>query len=55
MLRNHKHEPEKLEKDNYDNMYKIIGIIDSHYIVQSPKGFKKVNISGTFKKILMMK
>ncbi len=33
-------EPEKLEKDN-NNLYRIIGIIDDHYIVQTPKGFKK--------------
>ncbi len=28
-------------------MYRIVGIIDSHYIVQTSKGFKKVKISGT--------
>ncbi len=31
-------------------MYKIIGIIDGHYIVQTPKGLKKVKISGTDKR-----
>jgi len=33
-------EPEKLEKEE-NNMYRIVGIIDSHYIVQTPKGLKK--------------
>ncbi len=32
------------------NMYRIVGIIDGHYIVQTPKGLKKVKISGTDKK-----
>ncbi len=42
-------EPEKLDKAN-NNMYRIIGIIEGHYIVKTPKGFKKVMISGTDKK-----
>ena len=54
MSQKHQPEPEKLEKEN-GNMYRIIGIIDSHYIVQTPKGFKNVKVSGTDKKILMMK
>ena len=36
-------EPEKLEKEN-NNMYRIIGIIDGHYIAQTPKGLKKVKV-----------
>ena len=40
--------PEKLEKENNNNMYRniyiIIGIIDGHYIVQTPKGLKKVKV-----------
>ncbi len=31
-------------------MYRIIGIIDSHHIVQIPEGFKKVKITGNDKK-----
>ena len=31
-------------------MYRIIGIIDGHYIVQTRKGLKKVKISRTDKK-----
>jgi hypothetical protein len=27
-------------------MYRIIGIIDGHYIVQTPKGFKKTEGPG---------
>ncbi len=42
-------EPEKLEKEKI-NMYRIVGIIDAHYIVQSPKGFKKVKVTETNKK-----
>ncbi len=42
-------EPKVLEKEN-SNMYKIVGIIDGHYIVQTPKGFKKVKKPGTDKK-----
>ena len=30
-------------------MYKIVGIIDGHYIVETPKGLKKVKITGTDK------
>ena len=30
--------------------YGIIGIVDGHYIVQTPKGLKRVKISGTDKK-----
>jgi hypothetical protein len=41
-------EPEKREKEN--NMYRIVGLIDGHYIVQTPKGLKKVKISRTDKK-----
>jgi len=42
-------EPQKLEKEN-NNMYRIVGIIDDHYIVETPEGLKKVKISGTDKK-----
>ncbi len=42
-------EPEKLDKEN-DNMYRIIGIIDDHYIVQTPKGLKKVKVIKSNKK-----
>jgi hypothetical protein len=42
-------DPEKLEKEN-DSMYKIIGIIDGHYIVQTPKGLKKVKVFNSNKK-----
>ncbi len=40
-------------KEN-DNMYRIIGIIGGHYIVKTPKGLKKVKISGSNKKLIMM-
>ena len=33
-----------------DNMYKIIGIVDDHYIVKTHKGLKKVKISASDKK-----
>ncbi|MGR3174956.1 MAG: hypothetical protein ACUZ8N_10185 [Candidatus Scalindua sp.] len=46
--------PEKLEKENNNNMYRniyiIIGIIDGHYIVQTPKGLKKVKVIKSNKK-----
>ena len=41
-------EPEKLEKEN--NMYDIVGIIDGHYIVETPKGLKKVKVIKSNKK-----
>ncbi len=44
-------ESEKLEKENND-LYRIIGIIDGHYIVQTLKGFKKVKSIETNKKNL---
>ncbi len=31
-------------------MYRIIGIIDGHYIVQTPKGLKKVKVIQSNKK-----
>ena len=31
-------------------MYRIIGIIDGHYIVQTPKGLKKVKVLKLNKK-----
>ena len=43
-------EPEKLEKENNNNMYRIVGIIDDHYIVQTPKGLKKVKATKANKK-----
>ncbi len=42
-------EPERLEEEN-NNMYRIVGIIDDHYIVQTPKGLKKVKIVDADKK-----
>ena len=33
-----------------DDMYRIIGIVDNHYIVKTHKGLKKVKISSTDKK-----
>ncbi len=42
-------EQENLEKEN-NNMYGIIGIIDGHYIVQTPKGLKKVKVIKSNKK-----
>ena len=35
-------EPEKLEKEDSNNMYRIIGIIDDHYIVRTPKELNKI-------------
>jgi hypothetical protein len=32
--------PEKFEREN-DSMYKIVGIIDGHYIIKTPKELKK--------------
>ena len=46
--------PEKSERKN-NNMYRFIGIIDGHYVVKTHKGLKKVKISGTDKKMYMMK
>jgi hypothetical protein len=42
-------ELEKLDKEN-NNMYRIIGIIDGHYIVQTPKGLKKAKVIHSNKK-----
>ena len=42
-------ETEELEEEN-NNMYRIIGIIDGHYIVQTPKGLKKVKVIKSNKK-----
>ncbi len=42
-------EPEELEKEN-NNMYRIIGIIDGHYIVQTPKGLKRVKATKSNEK-----
>jgi hypothetical protein len=39
-----------VEKQNTDGMYKIIGIVDDHYIVKTHKGLKKVKISSTDKR-----
>ena len=33
-----------------DDMYRIIGIVDGHYIVKTHKGLKKVEISASDKK-----
>jgi hypothetical protein len=35
---------------NSDDMYKIIGIVDNHYIVKTHKGLKKVKINDQNKK-----
>ena len=35
---------------NNDDMYRIIGIVDNHYIVKTHKGIKKVKISASDKK-----
>ena len=35
---------------NNDDMYRIIGIVDNHYIVKTPKGLKKVKIDMKNKK-----
>jgi hypothetical protein len=42
--------PNVLDRNDHNNMYKIVGIIDGHYVVQTPKGLKKVKIYGTDKK-----
>ncbi|GAX61627.1 hypothetical protein SCALIN_C27_0021 [Candidatus Scalindua japonica] len=36
-------EPEELKRED-NNMYRIVGIIDGHYIVQTSKGLKKVKV-----------
>jgi hypothetical protein len=43
-------EPERLVKGNNNNMYRIVNIIDGHYIVKTPKGLKKVKIDMKNKK-----
>ena len=35
---------------NNDGMYRIIGIVDGHYIIKTHKGLKKVKILGDDKK-----
>ena len=35
--------PEKSESEN-ENMYRIVGIIAAHYIVQTPEGLKKPKV-----------
>lgn len=42
--------PNALNLIDNSNLYKIVGIIDNHYIVTTRKGLKKVKISGTDKK-----
>ncbi len=45
-------DPIKTSDDlNNDDMYKIIGIVDNHYIVKTHKGLKRVIISGPVKNI----
>jgi len=45
-------DPIKTSEDlNSTGMYKIIGIVDGHYIVKTHKGLRKVKISGTEKNI----
>ncbi len=44
-------DPIQTSKDlGNDDMYRIIGIIDNHYIVKSYKGLKKVKIFGADKR-----
>ena len=44
-------DPIKISDDlNNDDMYRIIGIVDNHYIVKTHKGLKKVKISASDKK-----
>ena len=44
-------DPIKTSEDlNNDDMYRIIGIVDDHYIVKTHKGLKKVKVSGEDKK-----
>ena len=44
-------DPIKTSEDlNNDDMYRIIGIVDNHYIVKTHKGLKKVKISASDKK-----
>ena len=40
------------EDSNNDVMFKIIGIVDNHYIVKTHKGLKRVKISGADKKYI---
>ncbi len=47
-VQEHQLAPGKLEKEN-NNMYRIVGTINGHYMVETPKGLKKVKISGTDK------
>ncbi len=43
--------PIKISEDlNNDDMYRIIGIVDNHYIVKTHKGLKKVKIDMKKKK-----
>ncbi|MBT6231104.1 MAG: hypothetical protein HOI47_31080, partial [Candidatus Scalindua sp.] len=39
-----------IEDLNNDDMYRIIGIVDNHYIVKTHKGLKKVKISSADQK-----
>ncbi|MCP4252148.1 MAG: hypothetical protein GY775_01850, partial [Candidatus Scalindua sp.] len=44
-------DPIKTSEDlNNDDMYRIIGIVDDHYIVKTHKGLKKVKIDMQYKK-----
>jgi len=44
-------DPIKTSDDlNNDDMYRIIGIVEDHYIVKTHKGLKKVKISASDKK-----
>ena len=44
-------DPIKTSEDlNNHDMYRIIGIVDNHYIVKTHKGLKKVKISASDKK-----
>ena len=38
------------ENLNNDGMYRIIGIVEDHYIVKTHKGLRKVKITGVDKK-----
>lgn len=49
----HQSESEESEMRN-NNMYKIIGIIDGHYIVETTEGLRKVKTEKANKKIYMV-
>jgi len=51
IVKSNNEDPIKASEDlNNDNMYKIIGIVDDHYIVKTHKGLKKVKLDMKKKK-----